>query len=261
MIRQLFIDIGPPCRHDPALFGPEDAVVVIDVIRATTTAITAIATGRRCFPVPSREAAAMVARRLAKELERPLLVGELGGERPFGFHLTNSPAKVARRSDIGRPMVLLSSSGTRLLHHVKDAGAVYLACLRNRRTAAEHLAAHHARVFIIGAATRGAFREEDQLCCAYVAEMLMKSGFDCEDRNTERWVARWSSSPIEAILQSDSVAYLRSTGQIEDLEFILHHVDDLASAYRLRGGEVEEVDLGTSDLVASTIRQGESPCR
>ena len=33
------------------------AIVAIDVIRATTTAITAAATGRRCFPAPTIEAA------------------------------------------------------------------------------------------------------------------------------------------------------------------------------------------------------------
>ena len=29
------------------------AIVAVDVIRATTTAITAAATGRRCFPAPT----------------------------------------------------------------------------------------------------------------------------------------------------------------------------------------------------------------
>ena len=54
------------------------AVVAIDVIRATTTATTAVALGRRCFPVPSLEAAVP----LAAQLDRPLLVGELGGTCP-----------------------------------------------------------------------------------------------------------------------------------------------------------------------------------
>ncbi len=83
------------------------AIVAIDVIRATTTAITAASLGRRCFPVPSIEAAVP----LAARLERPLLVGELGGNMPYGFDLTNSPAQIAERSDVERPMILLSSSG------------------------------------------------------------------------------------------------------------------------------------------------------
>src|SRR5947199_942378 len=85
--------------------------VGIDVIRATTTAITAVAAGRRCFPVPSIEAAVP----LAARLENPLLVGELGGNMPFGFHFQNSPVEMNRRVALGRPVILLSTSGTALL--------------------------------------------------------------------------------------------------------------------------------------------------
>src|SRR5436190_1524775 len=79
------------------------AVVAIDVIRATTTLITASAQGRRCYVAPSVEAA--VAR--AAALEHPLLAGEVGGNMPFGFDLTNSPAAIAARTDVERPMVLV----------------------------------------------------------------------------------------------------------------------------------------------------------
>jgi len=61
------------------------AIVAIDVVRATTTAITAVAGGRRCFPVPTVAAAHDVAGRL----DRPLLAGEQGGAVPPGFDLNN----------------------------------------------------------------------------------------------------------------------------------------------------------------------------
>ena len=54
------------------------AIVAVDVIRATTTAVTGVALKRRCFPVPSVEVATV----LAETLEEPLLVGELGGNMP-----------------------------------------------------------------------------------------------------------------------------------------------------------------------------------
>src|SRR4051794_12108917 len=87
------------------------AVVVIDVVRATTTAITAVALGRRCLPVTSLDAAHTLAGRLAD----PLLVGEVDGIMPKGFDINNSPAALAKRTDLHRPAVLLSSSGTKLL--------------------------------------------------------------------------------------------------------------------------------------------------
>ena len=51
------------------------AIVAVDVMRATTTAVTCVELGRKCFPVPSLDAAVPLAARLTN----PLLVGELGG--------------------------------------------------------------------------------------------------------------------------------------------------------------------------------------
>src|SRR5262245_49613794 len=100
------------------------ALVAIDIIRATTTAITAIAQGRRCYVVPSLEAAFVTASRLTNAL----LAGEQGGEMPAGFHLTNSPAQLAALMDVTRPLVLVSSSGTRLMHEIRDSASAYVAC-------------------------------------------------------------------------------------------------------------------------------------
>src|SRR5919199_845257 len=98
------------------------AIVAVDVIRATTTAVTGVALNRRCFPTPSLEAAVP----LAARLDNPLLVGELGGNMPYGFDLTNSPAALALRSDVSRPMILLSTSGTKVLCQAQEeCGAVY----------------------------------------------------------------------------------------------------------------------------------------
>src|SRR4029079_2057395 len=58
----------------------ERTPVAIDVLRATATAVTAVALGRRCLPVGTLEDA----ERLARELDNVLLAGELGGEMPYG---------------------------------------------------------------------------------------------------------------------------------------------------------------------------------
>ena len=80
------------------------AIVAVDVIRATTTAVTAVARGRRCYPVPSIEAAVA----LARKLPEPLLAGELGGSMPYGFDLNNSPADLEVRTDVHRAEIELS---------------------------------------------------------------------------------------------------------------------------------------------------------
>jgi 2-phosphosulfolactate phosphatase len=213
--------------------GEVDAVVVVDVIRSMTTAVTAIARGRRCLLVPSLQAAHAT----AQCLRDPLLAGELQGRRPLGFELTNSPAEVDERPDIERPLVLLSSSGTKLFDQVQPAGEVYAGCLRNVRALAAHLLRHR-RVVLLGAPSRGEFREEDRLCCARIARALVEGGFSVEDDATAELIAEWSEAPTEALLGGRSAQWLFETGQRADLEFICQHVDDLDLVALRFGGDL-----------------------
>jgi 2-phosphosulfolactate phosphatase len=229
--RMVVIDCFP---ESVAKYRRGYAVVAVDVIRATTTAITAVAAGRRCFPAGTLEEA----QRLARRLPGCLLAGEQSGKTPESFHVTNSPAELAEREDNHRPMVLLSSSGTRLMCDARGADAVYLGSFRNYSALSRHLASQHTRVAVIGAGTKNEFREEDQMCCAWIAAQLLDAGFQAENSATLEIVERWSGMPAESSLVSNSVAYLKRSGQMRDLEFILSHVDDLEAAFRLEGDEV-----------------------
>jgi 2-phosphosulfolactate phosphatase len=213
------------------------AVVAVDVIRATTTAVTAVAGERRCFPAASLDEVAL----LAETLDQPLLVGELGGRMPYGFDLTNSPAQLARHADESRPVVLLSSSGTKLIRSAPDG--VYVACLRNQQAQVDHLVESSANVQLIGAGTRGEFREEDQMCCAWIAEGLIAAGYLPDNDTTAELVDRWSGAEVDAFVGGKSTEYLRTTGQLEDLEFILNTVNDTASVFARTGAELSRVSV------------------
>ena len=210
------------------------ALVAIDVIRATTTAVTAVAMGRECHVAPTLESAVETAARLPNAL----LAGELGGDMPKGFEMTNSPAHLATRSDNARPLVLLSSTGTRLMDEIGGSDFAYVACLRNYSATIDYLAGNHDSVVLIGAGTRGEFREEDQMCCAWIADGLIESGFVPNDATTRCMVERWRGSSQDAFVVSRSVEYLRRSGQLRDLEFILSHVDDLDFACKVSANQV-----------------------
>jgi len=219
------------------------AIVAIDVIRATTTATTALHAGRRVFPARTTDEAFVV----AAALRDPLMVGELGGNMPVGFDVTNSPAEIAVRADTHRPMVLVSSSGTQLMLSAAGGEAVYLACLRNYSALARHLAGRHAHIAVIGAGTRGQFRREDQIGCALVAKQLMDLGYAPENRQTVDCVNRWTAgsfdTAVEAIRTGKSAEYLRKSAQEQDLDFVIGHIDDVATTPLLVGREL--IDAAT----------------
>jgi 2-phosphosulfolactate phosphatase len=229
-------------------YTADHAVVVVDVIRATTTAVTAVALGRRCFPTPSVAAA----RRLHARLDHALLMGELGGRMPPGFDINNSPAALAARADVGRPAILVSSSGTRLLYAARAAQAVYLACFRNAAAVGRQLAGRHRRIAVIGAGSLGEFRIEDQLCCAWVADALLEAGYEAADARTREIVAQWRTAPAATCADGPSANYLRRSGQLADLDFVLGHVNDVTTVCALLDGEV--IALPATNP-ATTLRQ------
>ncbi|UCG61163.1 MAG: 2-phosphosulfolactate phosphatase [Candidatus Zixiibacteriota bacterium] len=216
----------------------EYAIVVVDVMRATTTATTAVATGRRVFPARTTDEAFVI----ASTLEDPLLVGELGGNMPYGFHINNSPVQIAGLNDIHRPMILVSSSGTALMMSSAGSRGVFVACFRNYTAMAHHLKDNFDRVAIVGAGTRGQFRKEDQMGCAWVAEILVKSGFKPETPQTREYIYRWSGVGAEEARTGESADYLRNSGQENDLEFIIKHVDDLGTVPGLVNYELKALD-------------------
>ena len=212
-----------------------DAIVVVDIIRSTTTAITALYKGRRVFPARTTDDAFEI----AYGLKKPLLAGELGGNMPNGFEVNNSPAEVALRGDIDRPMVLVSSSGTQLLlNTIGCSGSVYIACFRNLSAMAKHLAKRYQRVALLGAGTRGQFRREDQMGCAWIAEKLLGLGFKEANHETLNFIAKWKGAGPQSILGGKSAEYLRQSGQEKDLDFILQYMDDLDFIPMFINGEI-----------------------
>jgi 2-phosphosulfolactate phosphatase len=228
--------------------GAADAVIVgVDVIRATTTAISAVASGRRCILAGTIEAALQEQARLAPAL----LAGELGGNMPYAFDLQNSPTAVLALDAVDLPLVLLSTSGTGMLlaaagRHVQasdGAGAAprpptLVACLRNWQAQAHELVAiRPEHVVLLGAESRGEFREEDRLCCAWIAAPLLEAGYRA-DPASRRLVDEWQGAAVDRIADGRSAAYLRDSGQVDDLDFILGHVADLDATFEMRAEEV-----------------------
>jgi 2-phosphosulfolactate phosphatase len=228
-MRRVVIDFFP---RNARRYGTGWAVVAIDVFRATTTACTAVATGRRRFPVASVPVAYDRAAAFGG-----LLAGEQGGHPVDGFDLGNSPADLATRTDVHRPLVLLTSSGTALLQAATGADVVYAGCLRNTTAQTERLREWDGHVAVIGAGTRDQIRLEDEMACARVAERLIAAGFT-PDLPTRRTVQRWAGAPVEACGTGQSAAYLRRTGQQRDIEFVLSRVNDLDTSYLMTDGEL-----------------------
>jgi 2-phosphosulfolactate phosphatase len=167
------VHLLPDLVAEEALAG--SAVVVMDVLRATTTLTYALAAGAAkviaCLEIDE-------ARRIAASLagERPLLGGERGGLRIEGFDLGNSPSEYTPESIAGRTLVFTTTNGTRAMLHCRQARQVLLGSLVNRQAVVRALT-DEARIDLVCAGTRGQITREDALCAgALVAGMAQIGG-------------------------------------------------------------------------------------
>ena len=76
------------------------------------------------------------------------------------------------------------------------------------------------------------------MCCAWIADRLSELGYRARNETTASIVKRWRGCRPDAWTRGNSAAYLRRSGQLDDLEFILGHIDDLPAVFTLRDGEV-----------------------
>jgi 2-phosphosulfolactate phosphatase len=90
---------------------------------------------------------------------------------------------------------------------------------------------------VIGAGSRGEFREEDQMGCAWVAQQLVDAGYRANP-STLSIIDQWRDSPPESCAHGNSAAYLRRTNQEKDLDFILDRIDDIDEAFVMANGMV-----------------------
>jgi 2-phosphosulfolactate phosphatase len=147
------------------------AAVVVDVVRASTTIVTALANGARAvIPVATPEEARARGRAWA---DGPVLLGgERGGEPPPGFDCGNSPAEYARERVEGRTVLLTTTNGTRALLAVRGARRVAVGGFVNATAAARWAAAEAGDVCLVCAGERGRFCLEDAVCAGLLVARI-----------------------------------------------------------------------------------------
>lgn len=217
-----------------ALYKGYSAIVAVDVIRATTTAVTAVHAGMQVFPTTS----VLDALTLSRTYPKALLAGEVDGVMPSGFNISNSPVEILEMSTGYRQVILLSSSGTKLIVNSASAAAVYICCFRNLSAIANHLTGNYEHVAILGAGSKDQFRREDKMGCAYLASRLFDLGFQPANAKITDFVREWAAIEPSEASKGRSASYLLNSGQSKDLDFILDHIDDLEIVPALSGNEI-----------------------
>lgn len=155
-------------------------VVVIDVLRAFTTACYAVSQGSRGILPLATLAAAFELRRRHRNW---ILMGERNGIKVAGFDLGNSPDEIeAFGSFSGRMIIHATSNGTRGIAAVGDAETVVTGSFVNAKAIAGHIHAQspcHVDLVCMGTSSGPAV--EDDLCATYLASLIREESVDMGD--------------------------------------------------------------------------------
>jgi 2-phosphosulfolactate phosphatase len=239
-VRTVAVHLLPELVEPQQLAGK--TAVVIDVLRATTTVVTALASGAREV-LPCLEVAD--ARAKAAACENPLLGGERGGLRIEGFQLGNSPAEYNERVVRDRTVIFTTTNGTRAMMRCKLAKRVLLAAFVNLSAVCRELAGER-EVEIVCAGTDGHVTREDTLLAGAIVDDLSRVTGDELQTNDQADIAAdaWraavgqltGNSPLsQALRASRGGRNLIEIGQENDI--------DLAAEID-RFDLVAELDLG-----------------
>jgi len=204
-------------------YSEYDAIVCVDVLLSSTTLVTAASQGRRV-----RVAASLTeAEQTAKDLDQPLLLTDALSSPDEELRFGGPEWLTANSKLKSRPLVLVSPLAE-MLRGAAECAHAYVACLRNLEATANELALQHRRVVLIGAGERGEVCAADQMAAAWLALRLQGRDFDLEGRNTIDEVTRWGPSDVALIGLGRSAERLRALGGDQEVDFVLHHVNDLS---------------------------------
>ena len=178
--RSVEVCFSPRLFHDIVTQG-EFVVVLVDILRATTTICAAIGNGAAAIiPVASPEEARQ------RKAEGFLVASEKDGLKLDFADFGNSAFSFTREAIGGETLVYCTTNGTRALHIAKDAGSVVVGAFINISALTRWLVGRRQDVVVLCSGWKNKFCLEDTLFAGALTERLLETGLyqtTCDSAN------------------------------------------------------------------------------
>ena len=194
-------------------------VVVIDILRATTTMVVAYENGANSVvPVEHLEDA------LSYREKGYLIAGERNGVKVEGFDMGNSPQEFTKNIVEGQNIVLSTTNGTKAINACSAAKFRYVSSFRNIDAMAKTIIENNLDVLLFCAGWKDKFNLEDTVFAGSWAQQLIDKGFTTNDDATRMACSLWNlAKPNLAAFLADAshVQRFKSLHIESDLEVCL----------------------------------------
>jgi 2-phosphosulfolactate phosphatase len=196
--------------------------VVIDVLRASSTIVTALKNGaKEIVPVATVEFAVKVSGGMFGG--QTLLGGERNTKKIEGFALGNSPLEYEEKIVNGKSIVFYTTNGTKALAKAKFSEHLFVCSFLNLNAIAKHLVSLQNNVEIICAGRNNFFSLEDTVCAGKLVAKIISVNPEVE-LNDSVYAAlalneKYGQDLLRMFKQSEHGKLLIDNGFEEDLNY------------------------------------------
>lgn len=211
----------------PALLNLYDVsnsiVVIIDVLRATSTIATVLYNGAKCvIPVDSVTRCMEIGRQI-----EGITAGERDGQIAEGLEYGNSPFEYPREFVQGKTLVLTTTNGTRLLHMALEKGAnqIVTGSFPNLSALCDHLMAEGQNVLLGCAAWKDRVNIEDMLFAGAVISRIGKHfSINCDSSHIAQTMYEKAKKDLFGFMKKNEASHyhrLMNFGLEKDIRYCL----------------------------------------
>ena len=211
----------------PALLSLYDVsnsiVVIIDVLRATSTIATALFNGAKCvIPVDSVTRCLEIGRQI-----EGITAGERDGQIAEGLEYGNSPFEYPREFVEGKTLVLTTTNGTRLLHMALEKGAkqIITGSFPNLSAVCNHLLISKQNVILGCAAWKDRVNIEDMLFAgAVISNIGQQYTINCDSSHMAETMYEKAKNDLFAFMKKNEASHyhrLMNFGLEKDIRYCL----------------------------------------
>lgn len=202
-----------------------DLIIVIDIIRATTSIIASLANGAKSVvPIQTIKEAKL----LRNKHTNYLLAGERNGVKPKGFDLDNSPLSLIKENVESKNLIITTTNGTKALVKSKRAKWVIVGAFVNADAVAkksvEIASKNEVGISFVLAGQDNHFAVEDFICAGGIIERLPNNIVELSDKALGALLAFNGAKQTlqENIRKSKHAQELLKIGFSRDIEFACH---------------------------------------
>ena len=223
----LFTCLSPALLH---LYRVNHAVVVIiDVLRATSTIATALFNGAK-YVVPVDNIPRCI--ELGKAIDS-ITAGERDGQIAEGLQYGNSPFEYPREFVAGKTLVLTTTNGTKLLHMALEKGASHIVTgsFSNLSAVCDYVISNQQPVILACAAWKDRINLEDTLFAgAVISKVKDQFNINCDSSQIAESLYNQAKPDLFGFLKNKEASHyqrLINYGLETDLRYCL--TEDLAN--------------------------------